>query len=77
MSNISIDNISQFFLRPPEFVMFIDNFGHYFCWFEIYYHKKSSEGVTYTVTIDLKESKWINCIQRETIMRVKTITEII
>ena len=33
MSNISIEKLSQFCLRPPEFVGFIDNIGHFFHWF--------------------------------------------
>ena len=76
MSKFYIDNVSQFFLRPPEFFGFIDNIGHYFRWFLIAYHEVPSEGMLSTVKFYLKELKWVYRIQREIRMRIKAITKI-
>ena len=66
LSKVSIDKISQFSLRPPEFRSTIDMVGHYYRWFYITTKTKIKDTVMESkLSVTLSESIWIDGLQRQ------------
>ena len=77
LSKVSIDKISQFSLRPPEFRSTIDMVGHYYRWFYITTKTKIKDTVMESkLSVTLSESVWIDGLQRQVQVRKKALPEI-
>ena len=76
LSKISVDNITQFDLRPPELCQIVNKLEEYYYCFVIsskvkigYFHIKTR--------ISLSESFWVDVIQRQILVRKKCLPEIV
>ena len=77
VSKISIDKISLFSLRPPEFRHTFNNPGQYFRWFS--YCKKKVQGDTLREKIvqSIDQSIWVDKLQQQIRFRKNALPEII
>lgn len=64
LSNLSIDKITQFGLRPPELLKLIDKCEHYFRWFVVSKKKIPIDDLPSKIAIELNESCWVDGLQR-------------
>ena len=76
LSNMSIDKVTQFGLRPPEFVNLFDTLGEYYIWFIIPSKVKRDE-LEDKITISLSTSGWVDGLQRLIKVRGKLSQELL
>ena len=60
---MSIDKVTQFSLRPPEFLQLFNTLGEYYRWFVITSKVKSDEFEN-KITISLSSCCWVDGLQR-------------
>jgi len=77
LSKISVDKITQFSLRPPEFLKVFDKVGDYFRWFTISETKIKVDMLPDKIVNVLSESCWIDGLQRQIRVRKKAMAEIL
>jgi hypothetical protein len=77
MSKVSIDKISEFSVRPPEFRSIFDYVGQYYRWFSIVRKKLNGEKMNEKLSATLEESYWIDGLQRQVRVRRKALPEIL
>ena len=77
MSKVSIDKISEFSVRPPEFRSIFDYIGQYYRWFSIVRKKLNGEKMNEKLSATLEESYWIDGLQRQVRVRRKALPEIL
>ena len=69
-SRVIIDKISQFSMRPPEFLNIIDMVGNYYRWFFIDMKDKvKGDDLEKNITINLNLSSGIDCLERKVKLR--------
>ena len=76
LSKMSIDKVTQFGLRPPEFLKLFDSLGEYYIWFIISSKVKRDE-LENKITISLSTSSWVDGLQRLIKLRKKALPEVI
>ena len=77
-SRVIIDKISQFSMRPPEFLNIIDMVGNYYRWFFIDMKDKvKGDDLEKNITIDLNLSSWIDCLERKVKLREMALPELL
>ena len=79
-SRISIDKITLFSLRPPEFRYIINTPKHYFRWFHTELKKSkviSGDEMNSRIDINLHNSWWINGLQQQVLIRKRAFPELI
>ena len=75
-SNISIDRISEFSVRPPELRYLFDSVEGYFRWFEIEKEVFNDEQLLGKLNTDINSSCWIDGFGRQVKLRKKALPEI-
>jgi hypothetical protein len=75
-SNISIDKISMFSLRPPELRDIIKTPGMYFRWFHVTTKRISRQKLNEMISIELFESSWVDGLQHKVMVRKRALPEI-
>ena len=73
---MSIDKVTQFSLRPPEFLQLFNTLGEYYRWFVITSKVKSDEFEN-KITISLSSCCWVDGLQRLIKVRAKALPEVI
>lgn len=76
LSKISIDKVTQFSLRPPEFLKVFDQLGNYYRWFEIQPTKVPKDKLDGKINESFLNSCWIDGLQRQVKVRRKALPEI-
>jgi hypothetical protein len=76
LSNLSVDRITQFSLRPPELRDVIDRVGNYYRWFSISKKRMKAEEIHDTLRIDLIKTLLIDGLQRQIKIRSFAIDEL-
>lgn len=76
LSSLSIDKVTQFGLRPPEFLKLFDALGNYCRWFHVSKAKISASQLPQKICTSLEECCWIDGLKRETRARQKALIEI-
>ena len=76
LSKVSVDKLTQFSLRPPEFLTLFNKVGEYYRWFVIDTSKISGDKLQKYIDVQLEESCWIDCLQRRIRVRKKALPEI-
>ena len=77
-SRVIIDKISQFSMRPPEFLNIIDMVGNYYRWFFIDMKDKvKGDDLEKNITINLNLSSWIDCLERKVKLREMALPELL
>ena len=76
-SNLSIDKITQYCLRPPEFRKTIDMVGHYYRWFYIQMNSKlDSVKMDEMINQSLEVTWWVDGLQRQVKLRKIALSEL-
>lgn len=75
-SNISIDKISKFSLRPPELRFLFDSIGDYYRWFEFTPKRLNGEILDEELKTNLNETIWVDCLLQQVKVRRKAFPEI-
>ena len=75
-SNISVDNITKFSLRPPELREIIDQVGNYYRWFYIDSTQCNENDIIISIDKNIRKSQWIDNLQRKIFIRKKALNEI-
>ena len=75
-SQVSVDKISIFSLRPPELLDIIDTTREYFRWIYIKKRKIGGDEMKRKLKNTIYRSSWINCLQQQNCIRSKAICEI-
>ena len=75
-SQVSVDKISIFSLRPPELLDIIDTTREYFRWIYIKKRKIGGDEMKRKLKNTIYRSSWINCLQEQNCIRSKAICEI-
>lgn len=76
LSKISVDKITKFGLRPPELLRLFDKVEHYYRWF-VSTSKIKASNLESKITQDVRDSCWIDGLQRQVVVRKKALPEII
>lgn len=77
LSNLSVDKVTQFSLRPPELLQICDKLGDYYRWFHISKRKIKVSDFPKKLNEDIYYSCWIDGLQRQIRLRKKAIAEIV
>ena len=77
LSKISVDKVTRFSIRPPEFLKFFDKLGDYFRWFSISDNKIKVDDFPLMISHTLSKSCWIDGLQRQIRVRKAALNEII
>ena len=77
LSKLSVDKITQFSLRPPEFLKVFDKVGEYYRWFSISKTKIKVDMLPEKIVSVLSESCWIDGLQRQIRVRKEAMSEIL
>ena len=75
LSKLSVDKITQFGLRPPEFLKLFNKVSDYFKWFHVGKKIKVDEFPD-KLKSSLLETIWIGSLQRQIRVRKKTLPKI-
>ena len=76
-SNLTVDRITVFSVRPPELRSIFDQPGNFYRWFEI--EEKcllKRDEIVEKLSQTLKRSIWINGFQRQVYLRIPAISEV-
>ena len=76
LSKISVDKITQYGLRPPELLRFINMLEKYYRWFEILPRKVKVEELNGYISTSLYSSSWIDCLQRQIQLKKSALPEV-
>ena len=76
LSKISVDKITQYGLRPPELLRFINMLEKYYRWFEIIPGKVKVREFKDYISTNLYRSCWIDCLQRFIQVKKRALPEI-
>lgn len=76
LSKASVDKITIFSLRPPEFRVIFNKPGLYFRWFSISKKKIKGDDMNEKITDSLFTSLWIDCFNHQVFVRRKALNEI-
>ena len=76
LSKISVDRITQYGLRPPELLRFINMVEKYYRWFEILPGKVKVTDLEDYISSNLYRSCWIDCLQRHIKLKKSALPEI-
>ena len=71
LSNLSVDKVTQFSLRPPELLQICDKLGDYYRLFHISKRKIKVSGFPTKLNEDIYYSYWIDGLQRQIRLRKK------
>jgi hypothetical protein len=65
-------------MRPPEFLNILDMVGNYYRWFYIDMKDKvKGDDLEKNITIDLKLSSWIDCLERKVKLREMSLPDLL
>ena len=76
LSKISVDKITQYGLRPPELLRFINMLEKYYRWFVIIPGKVKVKEFKDYISTNLYRSCWIDCLQRFIQVKKRALPEI-
>ena len=75
-SQISVDKITKFSVRPPELRQLFRNVGNYYRWFIIINDRMNREMLEEVLDVSINSSMWIDGLQNQVCVRVKALPEI-
>ena len=76
-SNVSIDKITKFSLRPPEIRNIVTELGNYYRWFHVSKKKIPFKEISSLLNKDIRKSVWLDDLQKLVKLRSKAIPELI
>jgi predicted GIY-YIG superfamily endonuclease len=76
-SNVSLDKVSIFSIRPPELRQLFNRIGFYFRWFQVSNKTLKGERIMEMIGEDLERSSWIDGLQHQVLVRRKALGEIL
>ena len=75
-SHVSVDRISKFSIRPPEFIGLFDNPGDYFRWFRIKSNTYTRETISMFLAGDASQANWFDGVLHSVFVRDKALKEV-